>query len=76
MAASPRSFILVLREEHFAEVKENLEIGAKRPLSDEDVTTFLRRHPDILGSIVKHDEVDTTDRARIWEEQRVDELVG
>ena len=53
-----------------------LEIGAKRPLSEQDVIAFLDKHVDILGSIVHHDEVDTTDSARIWEAQRADKLLG
>ncbi len=67
-----RAFTLTLRESLFAQVKENLEVGAEpeRPFTDKEVVAFLMRHVDILGSIIQFDEVDTTDCGRIWEEQR------
>ena len=72
LTESTRAFTLTLRESLFAQVKENLEVGSEpeRAFSDEEVVAFLMRHPDILGSIVRFDEVDTTDCSRIWEEQR------
>lgn len=68
----PRTYTLTLPDGLFNEVKSNLEIGLKagRPFTDEEVSAFLMRHTDILGSIVHFDEVDTTDRERIWEAQR------
>lgn len=76
MTPASRSFTLSLKAEHFEEVKENLEIGAGRSLSDDDVMAFLRRHVNILGSIIHHDEVDTVDRGRIWEEQMSEERLA
>lgn len=68
----PRLLMLSLPESLFARVKEQLELGAKpeRSFSDEEVTAFLLRHADILGSIVHFDELDTTDSARISQAQR------
>ena len=57
-------FTLELRESLFAEVKENMRFGVKPPreFTDDEATAFLAKHLDILGSIVRFDEVDTTER--------------
>lgn len=56
-----------LRAEHFAEVKELMEVALNRIPSDEEVRTFLVRHVDLLGMILQYDEVETEARALVWE---------
>lgn len=64
---APHVFNLSLRRELFAQVQEHLAIGLSRPVPEDEAVAFLMKNPALLGSIIQYDEVDTTDRERIWE---------
>lgn len=51
----------------FDEIKGLMETAQKCSLSDDIVEAFLARNQPLLGSIVGYDEVDASDRSRIWE---------
>lgn len=62
----------ILQPDHFAQVKELMQIGLSRAPSDDDVKGFLTRHRDLLGMIVSYDEVETEARSLVWQYCRSD----
>jgi len=61
-----------VRNELFEQVKIHMETSFGAPVTDTVAEEFLANHPDLLGSIVGYDEVDTEDRSRIWDYCRSD----
>jgi hypothetical protein len=61
-----------VRNELFEQVKVYMATSLGSPVTNNVVENFLANHPELLGSIVGYDEVDTEDRSRIWDYCRSD----
>jgi hypothetical protein len=49
------------------QVVEHMETALERTVKNDEVFKFLSDNQNILASIVGYDEVDTTDRHKIWD---------
>jgi len=61
-----------IRESHFQEVRENMQVELLIDVTDDIVVAFLSRHPTLLGMIVGYDEVETEAERLIGEGCRSD----
>lgn len=61
-----------VRESHFQEVRENMQVELLIDVTDDIVEAFLSRHPTLLGMIVGYNEVETEAERAIGEGCRAD----
>lgn len=61
-----------IRNDLFEQVKVYMATSFGAPVTDNVAEEFLANHPNLLGSIVGYDEIDTEDRSRIWDYCRSD----
>lgn len=67
-----KRLLSILPPDHFSYVKDLMEVAIGRLPSDDEAREFLARHVDLLGMIVRYDEVETEARSLVWQHCRTD----